>query len=88
MEDRLNKYSIEIDCPPGLPRPDQLFPLVLKETGLVEDDFELRSRLFGHFIWILREDASKEQVFTAKRQVFKKRLEHLYERGIVRYCSW
>ena len=82
------KYSIEIDCKPGLPRPDQLFPLVIKDTGLDVEDFELRSRLFGHFIWILRQDGSKEQVYLEKREVFKKRLEHLLERGIVRYISW
>ena len=82
------KYTIEIDCPPGYTRPDQLFPLVIKDTGLEAEDFELVSRLFGHFIWELREDASKEQVFLSKREVFKKRLITLHDKGIARYCSW
>lgn len=82
------KYTIEIDCPPGLPRPDQLFPLVIKDTGLEAEDFELRSRLFGHFIWILREDASKTQVYLEKRQVIKKRLIALHDQGVARAVSW
>jgi hypothetical protein len=80
--------SIVIDCPPGRPRPDQLFPLILKDTGLEPEDFDLVSRLFGEFRWELREDPSKEQVYSEKRQVFKKRLTVLYRRGTIRYTSW
>jgi hypothetical protein len=30
-------YSIELDCPPGFPRPSDLLPHVISETGLVLD---------------------------------------------------
>lgn len=83
-----DKHSIVIDCPPGQPRPDQLFTLILKDTGLEPEDFDLVSRLFGEFRWELRDDTSKAQVFLANREVIKERLMILYRRGTIRYASW
>lgn len=86
--DRFKNFSIEIDCPPGNPRPDDLIASVLSGTGLDEDDFDTSAPFFGHQTWILKEDPAKEAIFKASKPIFKERLEALYHQGVVRYCSW
>lgn len=76
--------TIEIDCPPGYPRPGDLIEAVIKDTGLpARNDV---SRLFGCWTWdyndILEADWLKA------KPILKDRLTKLYDNGVVRYCSW
>jgi hypothetical protein len=81
-------YSIELDCPPGSPRPGDLFPIVIEDTGLSEEDFSEPSMLFGNWCWVLNEDPKKEQIFQNMREVIKERVVGLYNEGAIRYGSW
>lgn len=87
--ERFQHYSIEIDCAPGFPRPGDLFPGVLHNTGLTVDDFDNTARLFGHWTWVLKEgDPKRDELFTLKRPLFKQRLTEIYEAGYARFVSW
>lgn len=80
--------SIEIDCPPGSPRPGDLFPGVLEKTGLTEDDFVNTSRLMGEWIWALKKDNEKAELFDKAKPMFKDVITKLYNSGKIRYGSW
>ena len=80
------EYTIEIDCPPGNPRPDDLFPGVLEGTGLLPEDFTLVSKFFGNWTWLLHED--KEKLYIAQRDIVKRRIVVLHDSGVIRYGSW
>lgn len=81
------EQSIELDCPPGSPRPDDLFPDVIKDTGLEADDFELTSKFFGNWIWSFK-NKSKLKVFQDAKPELAKRIKALYDSGKIRYGSW
>lgn len=86
---RYKDFSIEIDCPPGDPRPGDLFPDVLADTGLTEEDFEITSKVFGNWCWVLREgDVIRDMKFTNAKPIFRERLMKLHDDGVVRYASW
>ena len=82
------KHSIELDCPPGSPRPFDLIEGVLKDTGLEVKDFETSPPFFGNQEWSLKEASNKEDVFLAARPTLKERVEKLYNTGFIRYGSW
>lgn len=58
--------TIELDCPPGNPRPDDLLPLVIEGTGLTTDDFQITSRVFGN--WTFELKADKNDIFDANKE--------------------
>ena len=82
----LGERSIEIECPPGSIRPGDLFPDVLRDTGLTPDDFINTERFFGHWIWVVRRD--KQALFDKHNSVFKERITVLYNQGAIRAGSW
>lgn len=82
------RFSIEIDCPPGRPRPGELIFNVLAGTGLVLGDFEEPTKLFGNWMWVLRDDAGKDEVYTAAKPKLKAKIEQLYHNNVIRYGSW
>ena len=87
--ERFQNFSIEIDCPPGFPRPGDLFPAVLANTGLTVADFDNTNKLFGHWTWVLKEgNPYRDALFTRNREVFRVRLTEMYEAGYARYVSW
>ena len=86
--ERYQKFSIELDCPPGRPRPGELINGVLHDTGLVQGDFHEPSKTFGNWCWTLREDAQKDELYTKARPTIRERIEGLYKRGVIRYGSW
>lgn len=86
--ERLNKFSIELDCPPGYPRPGDLIDGVLRDTGLEPTDFETGNPFFGHQIWILKKSANKDGIFIKKKPIFKERITRLYKEGLIRYGTW
>lgn len=86
---RYKNFSIEIDCPPGQPRPGDLFPEVIAGTGLTEGDFVITSKVFGNWTWVLRDgDEIRDHKFIDSKPIFKERLSVLHDDGIVRYASW
>jgi hypothetical protein len=76
--------TIELDCPPGFPRPDQLIAAVIEGTGL--DKRDPVSTFFGNFTW----DYSDIPADTWKdiRGTLKERIIRLHENGHIRYGSW
>jgi len=87
--ERYRLVSIELDCAPGNPRPDDLISGVLEGTGLTVDMFDTASPFFGHQTWILREHSeARDAVFSAQKPVFKERIAALYKQGLIRYGSW
>lgn len=87
-ESRHNKFSIELDCPPGWPRPNDLIEGVLVNTGLDVSDFDTSPPFFGNQMWILKAEANKDELFTKSKPLFKQRVSALYESGRIRYGSW
>lgn len=75
--------SIELDCPPGSPRPDDLIESVLEGTGLEVKDPVLK--FFGCFTWIY--DMPDEE-WSKVQSIIKPRIQALYQRGTIRYGSW
>lgn len=83
---KVKSFSIEIDCPPGNPRPLDLIGDVLKDTGLTTEDFDFKGTFFGNAEWVVKKP--KEKLYEKKRNEIKTRLEKLYEDGFARYVSW
>lgn len=73
-------HTIELDCPPGSPRPDDLLPSVIEGTGL--PIVEASSRFFGNWTFVFH--ATEEEW-----QKIKPTLEQAYQsalraRGVIR----
>jgi hypothetical protein len=86
--DRFENFSIELDCRPGSPRPNDLIDGVLLTTGLKVSDFTTAPPFFGHQTWILKESVNKDAVFTHYRPLFQQRVTQLYNSGAIRYGTW
>lgn len=76
-------HTIELDCPPGEPRPGDLIAKVLEGTGLPER--ETVSRLFGNWAWDYSDMA---EAFMQAQPVLGERITKLYHAGVIRYGSW
>jgi hypothetical protein len=76
--------TIELDCPPGNPRPSDLIGHVIAGTGL--DRRDTVSTCFGNFTW----DYSDVDPEDWKRiqPTLKERITTLYNNGLIRYGSW
>lgn len=81
-----NFRSIELDCPPGDPRPSDLLPGVLDGTGVVLDLQEPSGAFFGCWEWVIPPD--QLGAYNANRDLIKSRVEALYRSGHIRYGSW
>lgn len=80
----MTEQTIEIDCPPGYPRPGDLIEGVIKDTGLpLRDDV---SRLFGCWEWDYND--IDPDVWNKAKPILEERLTKLYDDHICRYCSW
>lgn len=87
--DRYQRFSIELDCPPGGIRPDDLIEGILKGMGLEVLDFEDSGvPFFGAKNWILKEKSGKDELYTEKKPEIKRRVVQLYNDGYIRYGSW
>lgn len=80
------EYTIELDCPPGSPRPGDLLPQVLAGTGVELKPEDTVSRFFGNWTWVIPEEQVK--AFEESRELIKERITDLYHRGMIRYGSW
>jgi hypothetical protein len=76
--------TIELDCPPGSPRPGDLIEGVIAGTGL--ELKEAGSKLFGNWTWYYK---MPEAEWAEKIQpVIGPRIEALYHAGLIRWGSW
>lgn len=76
--------TIELDCPPGDPRPGDLIASVLEGTGLTPG--ETTSRVFGNWTWAF--DVPRDEWVERIQPIIKPRIEALYNAGVIRYGSW
>lgn len=76
--------TIELDCPPGNPRPDDLYPNVIK--GLDLPTREPVSKFFGEFTWDYQ-DIPPEK-WKKVQPILKERITKLYNQGLIRWGSW
>lgn len=72
------RVTIEIDCPPGFPRPNAY----VDES----DGFKNPSRFFGN--WTFIKDVEGEAEAKALVAKYEKVIEREYHKGLVRYGSW
>jgi hypothetical protein len=79
-------YSIELDCPPGNPRPSDLIGGVLEGTGLTTENFEEPSTSFGNWTYVLK--PGYEEIYKEHKPKIAERIKDLYGRGRIRYGSW
>ena len=76
--------TIDLDCPPGSPRPGDLIEGVIEGTGL---PFRKESStFFGNWTWVY--DDIDSEVWSKAKPVLAKRITKLYNDGVIRYGSW
>jgi hypothetical protein len=84
IEDIMAVQTIELDCPPGDPRPGDLIEGVIEGTGL-----ELRERVaafFGQWTWDYSDVPAEK--WAEVQKIIRPRIEALYKAGVIRYGSW
>lgn len=86
--ERYQNTSIELDCPPGGIRPNDLIEGVLEGSGLTVADFDTSKPFFGEQVWTLKDDESKAELFKTAKPMFKERITALYNEGYIRYGTW
>jgi hypothetical protein len=80
----MTEQTIEIDCPPGSPRPGDLIEGVIKGTGLSLRDSS--SSFMGCWMWDYND--INPDVWKEIQIILEERLTKLYDNGTCRYCSW
>lgn len=80
----MSLQTIELDCAPGWPRPGDLLPGVLKDTGL--EVREPVAKFFGNWTWDYSD--IPEERWREIQPTLKERIEKLYHAGSIRYGSW
>jgi len=84
MCEKHKEHTIELDCPPGYPRPGDLIADVIKDTGLPVREAE--SMFFGNWTW--RYDDIDCETWDKIRPILKERIGKLFNTGVIRYGSW
>jgi hypothetical protein len=95
----MESYKIEIDCEPGPIRPDNVLKMIIKDTFINFEDFEIQSKLFGNWTWNLD---NKLKVIINEKNIsimtthslykkyyddIKNKIILLYDSGMIRYSS-
>lgn len=83
--------SIEIDCPPGGPRPGDLIGEIVKGTILeglpaAHPDATV-ARFFGCWQWNFTANVSAEE-WVEVQKIIEPRIRLLFAAGVIRYGSW
>lgn len=83
------RKTIELDCPPGNPRPGDLIGNVVKGTVLEQhtQPANPHGACFGNWTWDYTDKVSEEE-WRAVQEVTKPRIIQLYNSGAIRYGSW
>lgn len=82
----MGKFTVELDCPLGNPRPGDLLPQVLEGTGITLDPEKTVARVFGNWQWVI--PTEQESLYRAVRPIVADRVRALHAKGIIRYGSW
>lgn len=77
---------VEIDCPPGKMRPDDILKMVLKNLEITIDDFIVDSKSFGSWTFKLNEE--KNEIYKLSIDIIKERIINFYRNGLIRYASY
>ena len=80
---KMIEQIIELDCPPGNPRPGDLIGIVIKDLLPIR---EPTSCCFGNWSWNYN-DIPEEQWKKVNSEI-EKRIKQLYNKGSIRYGSW
>jgi hypothetical protein len=83
MEERENQ-TIELDCPPGHPRPGDLIGSIIEGTSLPLR--EAAGAFFGNWTWDYRDIDS--EVWKKAKPILRERISKLHDNNIIRYGSW
>ena len=78
------EQSIQLDCPPGHPRPGDLLPAVLDGTGIPVREPD--STFFGCWTWDYGDIPPK--VWEQANDRIAERIVALFREGAIRYGSW
>ena len=77
--------TIELDCPPGSPRPGDLIRGVIDGLGIEPMTFNV-TPIFGCAEYVFKIDqATWEREY---QPTIKERITALYKQGAIRYGSW
>lgn len=79
----MSEQTIELDCPPGSPRPSDLIGGVI--AGLLPER-EAVSKFFGNWTWNYSDIPTDK--WNEVKPILKDRITTLYNMGQIRYGSW
>lgn len=83
------RLAIGIDCPPGEPRPSDVFSSAIDGTGLTVADFiDPGPPSFGCAQYLVKANEESIKRYLEAREVVGKRLKKTYEQGIARGVFW
>jgi hypothetical protein len=77
--------TIELDCPPGSPRPGDLIKGVIEGLGIEPRRFDI-TPFFGCAEYVF--DIDQQTWETKYQPTIKARVTALYNSGAIRYGSW
>lgn len=80
----VTEQTIELDCPPGSPRPGDLINGVIEGTGLPERNPV--STFFGNWVWNYDDIPAADWINI--QPILAERVTKLYNSGLIRYGSW
>jgi hypothetical protein len=80
----MSEQTIELDCPPGAPRPGDLIEAVIEGTGLPLR--KPRSTVFGNWTWDYGD--IPPLLWRDIQTTTSERIRDLYRQGTIRYGSW
>jgi len=79
------RLSIQIDCPPGNPRPPEVFASTIEDTGLTPDDFkDTGLTVFGCREYLVKANTESISRYLHARQTIGEHRIIIYERGLIR----
>ncbi len=78
--------TIEIDCAPGITRPDVHMQAIIEQSGLEIECPETTHRMFGEWGWDWKHLPLNE--WQVLKETAKTYLTEAYNTGMVRYAGW
>ena len=77
------EFTIELDCEPGIARPNLYIKDVIEgcELELKEPD----GKFFGNWTWVYNVE---QEHYDRIKPLLEERISQLYHKGAIRYGSW
>lgn len=80
-----DRLSLQIDCPPGIPRPEDVFQIIISDSALTENYFQdSGNTIFGCREYLVKPDTDSVTIYLKDRSKVGKRLDILKNIGIIR----